>query len=267
MRRSWVLMAIWALPATVLGQKGPAPQPVTVVNTPGVNVVNTVPVAGAVVVTSAPPVTGHVEVTATQALPVSIAAPDPLPVSMNGPVTVANPTAIPNPLPVSGTVNIGTMPPVTVSTTEPGVRTVTIRAVLTQNTPNSCQSLFSSQSDPQNPSGQIWLIEAVNGRIYAPSESQVPVIQLLAEAPDPNVAGGGFFLDTYYLGIHRTKVSFGGSDTFVNYVFNDRLNVYAVKSQQIYPALCFAVPVDYVTFVEVTFTGRLLTCAAPQWCP
>jgi len=257
-----VFLAVSLLPAMALGQpRPPPPQPVNVVNTPNVNVANTVPMTGTVIVTSAPPVTGAVEVTATQTLPVTIAAPNPLPVSVNGSVTVANPTTIPNPLPVSGTVNIGTMPPVTVSTTDPKVSVVTLIAALNQDT--QCQSLYTSQSDPSHPSGQIWLIEAVNGWIQVPSDpDNIPPIELLAEAPNPNVPGGGFRLNEYYLGINRAKVFVKGTGY---YVFNDKLNVYANKSASLYPRVCFAVNVDYPVFVGLTFTGRLLPCA--DWCP
>jgi hypothetical protein len=141
------------------------------------------------------------------------------------------------------------------------VRTVTVVANLDQTT--QCQSLFTSQADPAHPSGQIWLVEAVNGRILVPTEDQIPPIELRAEAPNPNV--NGFTLDHYYLGINRAKVAIGASG--VNVVFNDRLNAYAIKSRELYPQVCFSIVVDYSVFAELTFTGRLIDCVDVLSCP
>ena len=131
------------------------------------------------------------------------------------------------------------------------VRTATVSVV--SNRENQCQSLYASQADPGNPSGRIWLIETVNGRIYAPSEGELPLVELRAEAPSPNL--NGFTLEHYYLGINRAKVA------YQSWVFNDQLNAYAIRSQAYYPQVCFSVPILDEVSVELTFAGRLLDCA------
>ena len=142
------------------------------------------------------------------------------------------------------------------------VRTATVSTSLDRN--NQCRSLYAVQGDPANPSGRIWLIESANGRILAPSEDQVPPIELRVESPSPDFFG--FTLHSFYLGVHRAKVAIGSSG--VNLVFNDRVSAYAIRSQAFYPQVCFTVPVDYEVYVDVTFTGRLLDCAdGPNACP
>lgn len=185
-------------------------------------------------------------------------------------VIVANPPSEPVPVAITDTPSVTIAAPVRVqqasawsvkitdtptvilapgSAVTSSVRTATVTVGI--NRTEQCRSLYTTQADPADPSGRIWLIEAVNGRIYAPGA--IPAFELRAEAPNPNFAG--FSLHSYYLGINRASAA------PQLYVFNDQLNVYAIRSQAHYPQVCFTVPVTEDVYVELTFTGRLLDCA------
>jgi hypothetical protein len=183
---------------------------------------------------------------------------NPVPVTLteSPSVTIATPVDVQQASPWSvrivGTPTVNLAPDSTIGVTvAPALRTATVTVGISRQNP--CQSLYTAQADPANPSGRIWHIESVNGRIYAPSDAEIPPFELRAEAPSPNFAG--FTLHSYYLGINRAKVA------YQLYVFNDALNAYAIRSQAYYPQVCFTVPVEQDWYVELTFTGRLLDCA------
>jgi hypothetical protein len=184
--------------------------------------------------------------------PVQVTLAESPSVTVAGPVQVQQASA--------WSVRIVDMPPVTLAPdarVTASVRTATVRVGISRTQP--CVSLYTSQADPSQPgSGRIWLIETVNGVVYAPSE--MPMIELRGEAPDPNF--DGFTLHQYFLGIHRVQA---GPQ---RYVFNDPLHAYVIRSQNLYPQACFTVVPEEEVSVTLTFTGRLLDCTGgPNACP